>query len=102
MFGPRAMTGPPPSLMSPFLRLVDRGAIGGVRHVDGDADVRIDAVGAGVGAAEADFFLHGGDGVDRHVQLLASAARRAASKLTHRPVLLSMPGELARLLRISW
>ena len=29
-------------------------------------------------------------------------ARRSASMHTHRPVLLSMPGELARSLRISW
>src|SRR4029079_3208868 len=42
----------PAELDVPFLRFVDRRAVGGVRHVDGDADVRIDAVRARDRAAQ--------------------------------------------------
>ena len=65
-----------------FLRLVDRGAVGGVGDVDGDAHLRVDAEGTGVGAAEADLLLHGGDGIERHVELLF---RRAAGGLEAHP-----------------
>ncbi len=41
-----------------FLLLVDRGAVGGVRDIDGDADLRVDAEGGGLCAAQADLFLH--------------------------------------------
>ena len=39
--------------------LVDRGAAGGMRDVDGDRHVRIDAVGARLGPAKADLLLNG-------------------------------------------
>ena len=49
------------------LRLVHRGAVGRVRHVDGDAHLRVNAVRARVGAAEADLFLQFRRGANRAV-----------------------------------
>src|SRR4029450_7014621 len=39
------------------LLLLVAGSVGGVRHIDGNADVRMDAVGARGGAAQADLLL---------------------------------------------
>ena len=65
-----------------FLVLVDGRAIGGVGHVDRDADVRIDAVGARARAAQPDLLLHRRDREHRAAQLLLLGRvriRRAAS-----------------------
>ncbi len=83
-----------------FLALVDGGAVGGVGHVHGNADVGVHAERAGLCTAQADLLLHCGDGEKRAVQRFR-AARRSASTTTHTPVMLSMPGEFASPLRIS-
>ena len=68
MFGPRKSTGPSPSLRVAELLLVVARRVGGVADVHGDADGRMDAVGAGRRAAQADLFLHGRDAIDRGLQ----------------------------------
>ena len=62
--------------------LLDRRTIGGVGHVDGHADLRIDAEGAGPGPAQAELLLHRRDGVEAARQL---AGIDAAEGLDHDP-----------------
>ena len=64
------------------LLLVVAGRVGGVADIDGDADRRMDAVGAGGGAAQADLFLHRRDAVDRGLQRLAV---QQPQRFHHRP-----------------